>query len=360
MPRVVATEHPAAEVCRYLRHWTDPDFVEGEIHGLHASAPAEKRRRKTRDLCASVGQGLELIESARASSLLTKPLPMFYATEALGKAVCVLLDADIEGSDFKTHGLIGVNKHRYFVRTLSCKVAGPGSDVWSRLFKLANAERIQLNGIFDGVGQTYEHRFGLKSPRPRTHSELVLGELLRHLPELTEDVAFAKWGHPYVVHVPNFLIRSSTGPPSSAVITMTLRHAHHAPTKEMIVKHEGPRGLLGKYTQTRDVFDVLDYSATSTRVDDIGGPLLRLNLFGELYMDFSRSRVSLAELPIYYASLFILSDMVRYQGQWKRLLDDHPQEAVLVDRFLDIATRKVPNLVLNELSRRLYLFKQGA
>lgn len=76
-------------------------------------------------------------------------------------------------------------------------------------------------------------------------------------------------------------------------------------------------------------------------------------------MDFGRGRVSLAELPIYYASLFILSDMVRYQGQWKRLLDDHPQEAVLVDRFLDIATRKVPNLVLNELSRTLYLFKQG-
>jgi hypothetical protein len=330
-----------------------------EVQGLHPGVPAEKRRRKTRDLCASVGQGLELIESARASSLLTKPLPAFYATEALAKATCVLLDPNLEGSDFKAHGLSGVKKQRYFVRTLSCKVAGPGSDVWSRLFKLGNAERIQLTGIFDGVAQTYEARAVVQSPPPKTRSELVLGELLRHLPELADDVPFANWGHPYVVHVPNFLIRSNTAPPS-AVVTMTLRHAHHAPTKEMIVKHEAPRGLLSKYTQTRDVFDVLDYSTTATSLDDLEGPLMRLNLFGELYMDFSRSRVSLAELPTYYASLFILADLVRYQGQWKRLLDDHPQEAVLVDRFLDIATRKVPNLVLNELSRALYLFKQGA
>jgi YaaC-like Protein len=360
VPRIVPTENPGDEVCRYLRHWTDLDFVGAEIDALHASTPAEKRRRKTRDLCASIGQGLELIESARASSLLTKPLPMFYATEALGKAVCILLDADLEGSNFKAHGLLGVKKQRYFVRTLACKVAAPGSDVWSRLFKLANAERVQLTEILDGTGRTYEARYDLDSKRPRTGSELVLGELLRHLPELTEDVPIAKWGHPYVVHVPNFLIRSTTGPPSHAAVTMTLRHAHHTPTKEMIVEQERPRGILNQYTQTRDVYDVLDYSATGKRAEDIPAPVMRLDLFGQLYMDFSRRRVALAEFPIYYASLFTLSDMVRYQGQWKRLLDDHPQEAVLVDRFLAIATRKVPNLVLNELSRTLYLFKQGA
>jgi hypothetical protein len=76
-------------------------------------------------------------------------------------------------------------------------------------------------------------------------------------------------------------------------------------------------------------------------------------------MDFGRTRVVLAELPTYYAALFILSDVVRYQGQWKRLLDDHPQEAVLVDRFLEVATRKIPNLALNELARVLYLFRTG-
>jgi hypothetical protein len=42
----------------------------------------------------------------------------------------------------------------------------------------------------------------------------------------------------------------------------------------------------------------------------------------------------MGEFVLYLAALFILSDVVRYQGQWKRLLDDHPEEALLVDRFL--------------------------
>lgn len=123
----------------------------------------------------------------------------------------------------------------------------------------------QLSEYLDGVGRTYESRDDLHSPRPRAHSELVLGELLRHLPELTEDVPFAKWGHPYVVHAPDFLLRTTTGPPSSVVVAFTLRHAHHTPTKEMIIKSEAPRGLLRQYAQVRDVYDVLEYSATAAR-----------------------------------------------------------------------------------------------
>jgi hypothetical protein len=62
------------------------------------------------------------------------------------------------------------------------------------------------------------------------------------------------------------------------------------------------------------------------------------------------------ELASYYAALFILSDAVRYQGQWQKVLDDHPEEEVLVDRFLDVAIRKLPNLALNHLTGAFHLF----
>lgn len=42
---------------------------------------------------------------------------------------------------------------------------------------------------------------------------------------------------------------------------------------------------------------------------------------------------------------------------WKRLLDDHPAEAILIDRLLDIMIRKLPNLFINELEDRVVLFK---
>jgi hypothetical protein len=38
------------------------------------------------------------------------------------------------------------------------------------------------------------------------------------------------------------------------------------------------------------------------------------------------------------------------------LLADHPHEEVLVDRFLDVATRKLPNLALNHLTGMVHVF----
>lgn len=49
---------------------------------------------------------------------------------------------------------------------------------------------------------------------------------------------------------------------------------------------------------------------------------------------------------------------MRYQpDQWPRLLNDHPDEAIMIDRFLEIAARKLPNLYLTELHEELFLFK---
>jgi hypothetical protein len=225
--------------------------------------------------------------------------------------------------------------------------------------RLSNADWRQLTIFVDGTGQTSDYRGALTTPAPAAGSELVLGNLLRHLPELAEDLPYAKWPDPYVVHAASVYLRVQTGPPPSATATVTLRHAHHTPTRELILSHERSGGVLRRYTRARDVFDVLEYTITAERLDDIRAPQMRLDIFGELYHDFGRERAPLAELPTYFAALFILSDVVRYQGQWKRLLDDHPDEAVLIDRLLDIAIRKVPNLVLNDLGGAVHLFKAG-
>ncbi len=84
---------------------------------------------------------------------------------------------------------------------------------------------------------------------------------------------------------------------------------------------------------------------------------MRCDIFGSLYMDFSADPAELSELLIYLAALFILSDVVRYQvDQWARLLDDHPDEAIFIERFLDVAARKIPNLALNELENDYFRF----
>ena len=293
---------------------------------------------------------------------MTKPLPLFYAAEALTKAICVLSDAALEGESFRAHGLRGDKARRYVIRTLRCRTAPPGSDVWSRLLTLANFDLYTFEEVVDGAGQvgTLAGNFGVP-PAPET--ELSLGDLLRHVPELAEDLTSAGWAHPYVVHARNLVARRNTGvpggPPARVTIELVLRHAHNPATRDMIMAHVAPRGFLRNYTQRRDVLDILDYFANGSGPDEVSLPPMRLDIFGDTYMDFCRERAWLAELPIYYAALFILSDVVRYQGQWHRLLNDHPEEEVLIDRFLDIAIRKLPNLALNHLAGEVYLFKIG-
>jgi hypothetical protein len=359
MPRVITTENPGFEVRRYLRQWSNTDHLETQIQSRHPGTPADKRRRKAREISASVSQGIELLENASTASLLTKPLPLFYAAEAFAKAMVLMQDPALEGSDFRAHGLQGVKKHRYFIRTLSCRVAAAGSDVWSRVVGLLNGDWSMNTLYTDGAGTVSDRRDVPNGRRPPARRELIFGDLIRHLPELAEDLPDAGFSHPYVVHVREMDVRQFTGPPSSATVTLTMRHAHNTDTKAMITASETPRGLMRGYRRTQDVLDVVSYAASASTLQEITKPQIRSDIFGELYFDLDRTVYPLAEFPTYYAALFTLSDVVRYQGQWVRLLEEHTEEAVVVERLLDIAVRKLPNMALNELGAQVHLFKVG-
>ncbi len=126
----------------------------------------------------------------------------------------------------------------------------------------------------------------------------------------------------------------------------------------MIVGRESD--LLRDYTRLRDRLDVIEYHHPPAP-GSITTPNMRCDIFGRPYMDFARGTTVLSEFLIYLASLFILADVVRYQvDQWSRLLDDHPAETILIERFLDLVPRKLPNIVLNELHREYYLFSTSA
>jgi hypothetical protein len=150
MPKIVTTENPSREAARYLRHYTHAEFVESRIAALHAALTPSQRRKKARDAALSIRQGLEYLESAASSSVLTRPLPLFYAAENFGKALAIVQDASLQSSDFKAHGLSGDKARRNSVRNLICTVRRPGSDVWSRVFAVANGDRVKLDVTHNG------------------------------------------------------------------------------------------------------------------------------------------------------------------------------------------------------------------
>jgi hypothetical protein len=95
MPTTVPTENPGKDVCRYLRHWTNPRLVDEALLAKHTGLSKEQRRRKGRTAALSILQGLEFLEAAAVASSLTRPLPLFYAARwVLGLVEPGLVEAD--------------------------------------------------------------------------------------------------------------------------------------------------------------------------------------------------------------------------------------------------------------------------
>jgi YaaC-like Protein len=181
--------------------------------------------------------------------------------------------------------------------------------------------------------------------------------VLRQLPEVAEDVRRAGWGPAYVVSAKNYHYTfNNDTPESSGKVDLTLCHQHVPEIKAMLVARQNVK--LRRFALIVDEMDVMRYEQVFSQRDEIRVPFMRSDIFGTPWIDFRPGRSVHSETLLYLLGLFILSDVVRYQpDQWKRLLDDHPAEMILIDRFLDIGVRKVPNLFLNQFHSDMFLFQ---
>jgi 2-keto-4-pentenoate hydratase len=87
--RIITSENPTVDARRYLRHWANEAFVADRLRSKHPALGSDRRRMKSRHIAVFIEQGVEFLESAAASAVLTKPLALFYAAESLAKAACI-------------------------------------------------------------------------------------------------------------------------------------------------------------------------------------------------------------------------------------------------------------------------------
>ena len=303
-PRNITTENPSRDVRRFLQHWGDETFVAESLVRRFPAVSAATRRQKSRTIASAISQGIGYLDAAQTTPLLTKPLPLFYAAENLAKGVAIALTALLTASDFKSHGISGDDAKRYSVRNLQCKVGAPRNDTWSHFFRASNVDSIVVSRDVDGRGVTSTIRTQYDTKLLPSGTKLVLGELLKHLPELADDISLVGWGHPYVVHLSSYRIQQTTGPPRNTAVWLTLRHGHNQDVRRMITSAEGT--LLKGFAQSADQLDIVSYQCGA---EDVEVPHMRMDVFGDLYMDFKRTLTVLGEPVIYLAALHILSHL---------------------------------------------------
>jgi hypothetical protein len=130
----------------------------------------------------------------------------------------------------------------------------------------------------------------IDAPLPPQNSELELRNLLRHLPELAEDVELAGWGCSYAVRSPFLRINFTTDDPPRVSLSTNLRHDHDPAIKALIQRAFAHR--LHEYTLGPDTLDV--YHASVAERDGWPTlPIMRADIFGEPYWDLAPRRVRL-------------------------------------------------------------------
>ena len=270
--RLITTENPSRDVARLLRYWASADFVAPRLRARHPGLTAERARSKAQQTAVHIAQGLEFLEAASGATVLTQPLPLFYAAENMVKGLCVFLDRSVDNSSFQRHGLSGQHTRRYFIRTLCCRVQAPGRSVWSVLFDASNSDRVRVRAIRpDGTHISMDIQTTYDTKPLRSDSVLRLGDLLRHLPEVAEDSTVAGWGHPFSVHAPTAQVQFHAGESEEQTVKFKFRHAHQPNVRDMIIARE--RDLLRGYTRSADHLDVMSY----TRGPETGIPILPLS-----------------------------------------------------------------------------------
>jgi YaaC-like Protein len=353
MAQVISTEDPSTDVRRFLRHWAAESFVDDRLREQHQGMGTDKRRTKARQVARLIHQGLDFLADATSAGTNTKPLALFYGAENLVKAACLCRDAKLGADDIRLHGLGGeYQTKRYSVKNLACRIKPPGKDVWSIVWGLFNCDRHRFQVINEKSEQSVsDYNWRYATPPLAAKSELFFGDLIRHLPDLANDVELAGWGTPWTVRADG-LRTTKVNPVGQDTIRFDLRHGYRNSVIEMIDACES--GPLRELTREKETLDVYEYSG---KVPLKMAPI-RSDVFGGQFLDLSPNKRQMGEIPIYLAALFTLSDVVRYQAEhWLRLLHDHPAEEIVVERFLDIACRKFPNLILNELNNEIYEFK---
>ena len=349
----VPTENPTQEVNRWLRRWTDTGFADEQLARRHPSLTKQQRRTRAREVALHVTQGLEYVASSEASSVLTRPLPLFYAAENLAKALVIVATGTLTVADFRVHGLTGDKQRRYSMKNLRCRVAPAGRDVWSRVVAATGIEHVILRWSLDGRGLEGEVQQTRNVAAGAPGRELRLGELVKRMPELQRDVIAADWGSPHIARIESYSLVMASGPPETRSFSLRMDTMHDPGTQKLI--QEAERRELRGFTKTFEHLNAIEYAHAGPSAPLVA---VRQDLFGVPYADLGREIGYLSDIALHVAALFILSELVRYQpDKWKRLLDEHQLETVLVEHYLEIAARKVPNLVLNEMLGQCIVFR---
>ncbi len=279
-----------------------------------------------------VDQALELYQSSKGLSLLSRPIPLYYAALNLLRGMMLAAFGDQGG---KSHGLTFNLGSSLLQCNASATKGGTFPTLLNRLAPPATADVPQpirdysLERVFRSTEQLWRH-FDLLGPAPPLFARVTVTAFRSGRVKMRYDATG--------ISSDEFRERWRTALPWMADQCCDASEPFTIETTSVMDPNVGPLEFCRQHL-------VVD-------LDEMSSPLW----FDDFLADADDCRVS--RLPRYLLGLFILSNVARYEPE---LLAEPSRRSTdlrfFVEAFLDDAALRVPQLVLQTVEGRLYLFQ---
>jgi hypothetical protein len=318
-PRIEHAENPAKEIWSRLSYFESLHNAQQFLKGKF-SLPDKDLGDVAKSLAYTMRTAREYYEAAGRVTTLTQPLLIFYGMTALSKAVFMTKHG--KKSPSKGHGLRKVEGWKGTLAELSAEVTKDGTFP-------------QFHGCYSGKDLD-KLTFSVKDflslvPEVKVEFETVYHE---------KSKALKIQRRHNQVHVVDSEL-DQYGDLSELIFAIPGMHDVYIPE---------PVQLENKL--------VLFYSYVNLGAKD---PSIRA-ISGDEYLvlPLSRSseRVCIPEMSVHFMLMYLLGMLSRYQPtEWGEIIGgEKTGEIYIIQKFLDTTVRKFPNLTLNELRDREFIF----
>lgn len=404
--RRVTSETPAKQIWKFLRYFLDTDFVSDEIRrvqGIPRGTHDSNIKKQARQLAYCIRQAEEYFEASRSAGLATRPVLLYYGAVSLSRALVLLrqdgthsFDALRRSGKHAHHGLVldqgraaNIKPERGpapFFESTECRChvqsESPGGPkiLWGNFglfYRSLVPGAIQVSTNVRDEGKTGH----LETVHPQAVADLLpieslldarfkALELMRTLPDLY-------WPLMRDVNIRPGLCRGNVRK------DQTRSYGEREPGVRQVIKVRDEHHFfidgLKPDEKARLLESYRERLPTIQLVDDYGANIYLREVheyepwqgvqfyYPDLVDDLSgkpfyilRPEAYLPEPATFLIILFCLSMLARYYPDiWMKAIDSSPRIADLTDSLLDVAYRKFPNLILDQLTWTKHLVEAG-
>jgi hypothetical protein len=343
---MVTTKNPERETWRYLRLFSKESYV----------AKLVKEKTATDQIVSCVRQAGEIYSLSESTSLLTKPVLLYYGMQRLAKALIFLRNPNIDPNDLKKHGLTGAGISDKIDRFLHNKVRTTKKGIFPEFSRWTTKNNVLLEAtVYEEGGyhhpRYYIHEFDVSDFL--NASEFKVYDLFSLIPEIGDLFHHFEMKNNLLIFC-GVSLRQHPNGKSDTLLSVEKKLDLDS------LKTRFP--IIGKFNSFRENPNKFTLQTRSKDTIEIPSPLVQSQTRHTWLIASTESSGKISDLNVHFILMFMLCHIARYKAPLLREIMEGRQKSeycALIERFIEVSESKFPKLILDQLVGRYFMFVEG-